>query len=111
MGHLAATRSGLPPPPFLSMHSCSITCVASQLELLWLTEASEEHVLARVEEGVCVFSEMNWSTKGRRTAKKEKGRIVQLMTGGRVGRGEDREKLKKLAFTCDSDLKICCTVL
>lgn len=58
-----------------------------------------------------MFSEMNWSTKGRRTAKKEKGRIVQLMTGGRVGRGEEREKLKKLAFTCDGDLKICCTVL
>lgn len=39
-----------------------------------------------------MFSEMNWPTKGKRNAKKEKGRIVQLMTGGRVGRGEEREK-------------------
>lgn len=56
-----------------------------------------------LNEGFCVFTEMNWPTKGKRTAKKEKGRIVQLMTGGRVGTGREREKWKKLAFTCDGD--------
>lgn len=47
---------------------------------------------------------MNWPTKGKRTAKKEKRRIVQFMTGGRVGRGEEKEKLKKMASTCDVNL-------
>lgn len=89
--HTAATGGGLPPPSFLSVHFCSILCMAWQLSRTDLAHQILRRIFAFL--GWVNFLWARWGelAKGKQVPENKVVGSVQLVMGGKAEKGREGE--------------------